>query len=259
MKFRIIFAGCGDIAYRWLDHITKRDDCEIIAVVEKNPARAAKYQERYGFSCPVYGDLEEAFAKEHGNLLIDLTYVTAHRDIGTAALRAGYDVMGEKPMGFTVEQVNDMLKTVDETGKRYIVMQNRRYIKQVKEIRELVLSGKLGDPVYLCGEIFVNADLASIRDTFKYPQLQDNNIHSFDLARYLVDGTPTSVHYHSFNPKGSMYKGDAAGDAEQERRQESAPDGHNTQNHSKNTHFQILRFFQSALITAYFSTFTFPE
>ena len=78
MKFRIIFAGCGDIAYRWLDHITKRDDCEIIAIVEKNPARAAKYQERYGFSCPVYGDLEEAFAKEHGNLLIDLTSIAIY-------------------------------------------------------------------------------------------------------------------------------------------------------------------------------------
>ena len=213
MKFRIIFAGCGDIAYRWLDHITKRDDCEIIAIVEKNPARAENYQARYNFKCPIYNSLEDAIAKEQGNLIIDLTYVTVHHDIVTTALRAGYNVLGEKPMGFTVDQVNDMLRTVDETGKRYIVMQNRRYIEQVKKIRALVTSGIMGAPVYLAGEIFVCADMASIRNQFKYPQLQDNNIHSFDLARYLVDGTPTSVHYHSFNPKGSMYTGDAAGDA----------------------------------------------
>ncbi len=213
MKFKIIFAGCGDIAFRWLDHIMKRDDCEIIAIVEKNPARAENYQKRYNFTCPIYDSLEEAIAKEKGNLIIDLTYVTVHHDIVTTALRAGYDVLGEKPMGFTVDQVNDMLKAVDETGHRYIVMQNRRYIEQVKKIRELVLSGVMGAPSYLCGEIFVCADMASIRNRFEYPQLQDNNIHSFDLARYLVDGTPKSVHYHSFNPKGSLYTGDGAGDA----------------------------------------------
>ena len=214
-QFRIIMAGCGDIAYRWLDHITKRDDCEIIAIAEKNPARAENYIKRYNLTPvpPIYSSVEEALAKEHGNVLIDLTYVTVHHDIVTTALRAGYDVLGEKPMAFTVDQVNDMLKTVDETGKRYFVMQNRRYIKQVKEIRELVLSGIMGAPSYICSDIFVCADMASIRNQFKYPQLQDNNIHSFDLARFLVGGKPTSVHYHSFNPKGSLYTGDGAGDA----------------------------------------------
>ena len=213
MKFRIIFAGCGAIAFRWFDHITKRDDCEIIAIADKNRANAERYCERYNIKCNIYESVEEALEKEKGNLLIDLTYVTVHHDIVTAALRAGYDVLGEKPMGFTVDQVNDMLKTVDETGKRYIVMQNRRYIDQAKKIKELVASGVMGAPSYLCGEIFVCADLASIRNDFKYPQLQDNNIHSFDLARYLVGGTPKSVHYHSFNPKGSLYTGDGAGDA----------------------------------------------
>jgi predicted dehydrogenase len=214
-QFRIIMAGCGDIAYRWLDHITKRDDCEIIAIAEKNPARAENYCQRYNLTPrpKIYNSVEEALANEQGNLLIDLTYVTVHHDIVTTALKAGYDVLGEKPMAFTVDQVNDMLKTVDETGKRYFVMQNRRYIEQVKKIRQLVLSGIMGAPSYICGEIFVCADMASIRNQFKYPQLQDNNIHSFDLARFLVDGKPKSVHYHSFNPKGSMYTGDGAGDA----------------------------------------------
>ncbi|MCL2159363.1 MAG: Gfo/Idh/MocA family oxidoreductase, partial [Oscillospiraceae bacterium] len=87
----------------------------------------------------------------------------------------------------------------------------RRYIDQVQKIRELVLSGQIGDPVMICGEIFVNADLASIRNQLKYPQLQDNNIHIFDQARFMVNGFPKSCYYKSFNPKGSQYSGDAAG------------------------------------------------
>jgi predicted dehydrogenase len=211
MKHKIIFAGCGDIAFRWLDHITRRDDCEIIAIAETNEKRALDRCGQYNLSCPIYGSVDEALQKERGDLLVDLTYVTAHRDVVIKALKAGYDVLGEKPMAFDLESANEMLRAVDETGKRYILMQNRRYIDQVKKIRELVLSGQLGGPVMICGEIFVNADLASIRNQLEYPQLQDNNIHIFDQARYMVDGYPKSCYYHSFNPKGSQYKGDAAG------------------------------------------------
>jgi len=211
IKHKIIFAGCGDIAFRWLDHITRRNDCEIIAIAETNINRALERKKQYNLNCPVYNSVNEALEKEKGDLLIDLTYVTAHRDVVISAVKAGYDVFGEKPMAFDIDSANNMLKAVDETGKRYIIMQNRRYIDQVQKIRELVLSGKIGKPVMICGEIFVNADLASIRNQLKFPQLQDNNIHIFDQARFMADGYPVSCYYHSFNPSGSMYAGDAAG------------------------------------------------
>ena len=211
MKHKIIFAGCGDIAFRWLDHITKRDDCEIVAIAEPNTKRAMDRCEQYNLNCPIYGSVDEALEKENGDLFIDLTYVTAHRDVVIKALKAGYDVFGEKPMAFDLESANAMLRTAEETGKRYILMQNRRYIDQVQKIRELVMSGEIGDPVMICGEIFVNADLASIRNQLEYPQLQDNNIHIFDQARYMVNGYPKTCYYHSFNPKSSQYTGDAAG------------------------------------------------
>ena len=211
MKFKIIFAGFGDITYRWLDHITRRGDCEILAVAEPNRARAEGWCQKYNLKCNIYASADEALAKEKGNLLIDLTYVMAHHGVVIKALKAGYDVLGEKPMAFTAQQANEMLLAAEETGKRYIVMQNRRYIDQVRKIRGLVMSGDLGEPVFIGGEIFVEADMASIRGQLEYPQLQDNNIHIFDQARYMVNGKPKSVYYHSFNPKGSKYKGDAAG------------------------------------------------
>ena len=213
IKHNIIIVGCGAITFRWLDHITRRDDCRILALVDRNVDNALNYRDRYNLDCNIYTSEKEALEREKGDLLIDLTFVTAHCEIVTTALKAGCDVFGEKPMAFTVDQVNEILKTVDETGKHYFVMQNRRFIDRVAKIRELVKSGLLGEPTLLSGSIYVNADMGSIRNALKYPQLQDNNIHSFDMARYLVDGRPTSVIYHSFRPKGSMYTGDSACDA----------------------------------------------
>lgn len=210
-EFKIILAGCGLISVKWLDHIAKRRDCEILAIVEKDIGRAEAAKAKYGLECGIYGSLEEALQARQANIVIDLTYVTVHHDIVTTALRAGCDVLGEKPMAFSIDEANDMLRVVDETGKRYIVMQNRRYIDQVVKIHDLVQSGVLGAPVMICGEIFVPADLASIRNKLPYPQLQDNNIHIFDHARYMAGGYPKSAYYKSFNPKGSKYAGDAAG------------------------------------------------
>ena len=131
MKHKIIFAGCGGIAFRWLDHITKRDDCEIIAIADKNLDNARAYCERYNITCNLYDNVKEALEKEKGTLLIDLTYVTVHCEVVTMALRAGYDVLGEKPMAVSVEQVNEMLKAVDETGKKYYVTGDTLYNKKV--------------------------------------------------------------------------------------------------------------------------------
>jgi predicted dehydrogenase len=209
--FNVIVVGCGVISVKWFDHMVKRDDVSIVALCDKNVAQAEKMRERYRLDCPIYDSAEVAFDTVSANLLIDLTYVTAHYDIVTRALKAGMNVFGEKPMAFTPDQVNDMLRTVEQTGKRYIVMQNRRYIEQVRRIRGLIDSGIMGKPVLISGSIFVGADMASIRNQLKYPQLQDNNIHVFDQARYMAHGNPISAYYHSFNPAGSKYVDNAAG------------------------------------------------
>lgn len=210
-QFRIIAVGCGSISYRWFDHIAQRDDAEVLAIVELDEERARRSIEKYGFGARIYRTLADALAHEKGNIVLDLTFVTVHHEIVIQALRAGYDVLGEKPMAMSVEQANKMVRVADETGKKYILMQNRRYIDQVQKIRALIASGLMGDPVMVCGEIFVGADMGSIRNQLKYPQLQDNNIHIFDQARFMTGRDPLSVYYHSYNPKGSKYDGDAAG------------------------------------------------
>ena len=42
IKHNIILVGCGAIAFRWLDHITKRDVCRLVALVDKYPDNAKK-------------------------------------------------------------------------------------------------------------------------------------------------------------------------------------------------------------------------
>lgn len=210
-KIKVLFVGCGVISCHWFKYTIARKDCEIVGIVEINRANADKALREYNLDCPVYDNLDQALEEAKPDLVYDLTYVTIHSEIVTKALKAGCHVFGEKPMTLTREEAELMIKTAEETGKVYSVMQNRRYQNPVQAIKKLVSSGKIGDVWMISADIFVPADLNSIRNQLLLPMLQDNAIHSFDQARYMTNQDPVSVYCHSYNPVDSKYKGDAAG------------------------------------------------
>lgn len=209
--YNVLVVGCGTISDEWLPVLKKRDDCRIAAVADKNPAVAEKRISQYGIDCPVYSDFDVALAEVKPDIVVDLTFPMCHHDITVKSLRAGCHVFGEKPMATKREDAQDMMRTAEETGKTYDVLQNRRFLAGVRGLRHAVSSGLLGDIWMTCCEIYVNSDLSSIRNTLPYPMLQDQAIHSFDTARFILGTDASTVYAHSYNPVGSHYKGDGSG------------------------------------------------
>ena len=210
-EFRITVVGCGAISPKWLKYVITRDDSEIVSIVDMNQENAEKAKSLLGLQCPTYKNLTPALKETKPNLVFDLTYVTTHVDIVTEALKAGCNVFGEKPMALTRQQADLMIKTVKETGKVYNVLQHRRYVKGLRALKEIIASGVIGKPGFVCADIFVQGDISSIRNQLEKPMLMDNAVHTFDQARFILDSDPVSVYCASFNPEGSMYHGDAAG------------------------------------------------
>ena len=63
--------------------------------------------------------------------------------IVTTAMQAGCNVMGEKPMAETYADAEEIVELSKQTGKRYAVMQNRRYLKQIRAYRDVVRRKRL--------------------------------------------------------------------------------------------------------------------
>ncbi|HBP37389.1 MAG TPA: oxidoreductase [Clostridiales bacterium] len=208
---QVLLVGCGAISRPWLEYTLSRGDCRIAGIVEMNRERGEAARRKYAFDCPLFADLDLALNQVKPDLVYDLTYVTAHSQVVIKALQAGCHVFGEKPMTLTREEALQMIQTAAETGKAYSVMQNRRYQKPVQAIREFIASGKLGQIWMVAADIFVPADLDSIRNQLAKPMLQDNAIHTFDQARFLTGEDPVTAYCHSYNPVDSKYHGDAAG------------------------------------------------
>lgn len=210
MKHRIVVAGCGGMSNTWLDYAAKRENAEIVGLVDIFEESAKAMAAKRGLDVPVFTDLGAALAATDANLVFDVTIPASHKEIVTTALNAGCNVFGEKPMAESYEDALEIVALSQETGRRYAVMQNRRYLKQIRALRGLLQKGEIGTVGSLHADFFIGAHFGGFRDAMDSPLVVDMAIHTFDQARFISGADPVSVYCHEFNPPGSWYKGNAS-------------------------------------------------
>jgi len=100
----------------------------------------------------VYGSYQEMIEKEKelppGERIDFVSIVTPnhlHHPIAKAFLEAGFHVVCDKPMTITIEEAEDLCRTVKKTGLVFALTHNYTGYPMVKEARELVRQGELGE------------------------------------------------------------------------------------------------------------------
>ncbi len=67
-----------------------------------------------------------------------------HHDVAVAALQAGVPVFGEKPLATTIADCDDVLATAHRTRTRLYVGHNMRHMPVVRQLRDVITSGRIG-------------------------------------------------------------------------------------------------------------------
>ncbi|HEY1370444.1 MAG TPA: Gfo/Idh/MocA family oxidoreductase [Gaiellaceae bacterium] len=204
-RFRVAVVGCGAISASWFPTLRARPDVEIVAVADPDTSRARAASE----GCAVVADVEAAVG-EGANLVVNLTPPELHRSVVGRALELGCDVLGEKPMTTSLADAEELIELAASTGRTYAVMQNRRFERGVRTLRDGLAAGRIGRPTFLCADCFVGAHFGGFRDEMPSPLLLDMAVHHFDQARFLTGAEPVAVTCHEFNPAGSWYRGAAS-------------------------------------------------
>ncbi|GIP42410.1 oxidoreductase [Paenibacillus sp. J45TS6] len=207
---QVIVAGCGGMSNAWLDYAAERDDAHIAALVDIYEENAVKMAEKRGLMVPIYNDLSTALQSVNANLVFDVTIPSSHKSVVTTALEAGCHVFGEKPMAESLDDARDIVEVSKRTGKRYAVMQNRRYLKQIRALRDHIQSGAIGTIGSVHADFFLGPRFGGFRDVMDSPLIIDMAIHTFDQARFITGANPVSVYCHEYNAEGSWYQGNAS-------------------------------------------------
>lgn len=208
--YRIAVAGCGGMARKWVEYALECENAEIVALVDIRKEAALGMAESFSLKSPAFTDVSTAIKETGANLVFDITIPESHHRIAIESFAAGCDVFGEKPMAASMGEALAMVKAAGDSGRMYAVMQNRRYNKMIRSFREIVQSGAIGQPGFVCVDFFLGPHFGGFRDVMDSPYILDMAIHTFDQARFISNADPVSVYCHEFNPIGSWYKGNAA-------------------------------------------------
>jgi predicted dehydrogenase len=89
-------------------------------------------------------DMESARSEDRLDFISIVTPNHLHFPVAKAALEAGFDVICDKPMTLTVEESEELCRTVSATGRIFALTHNYTGYPMVKEARQMVREGKLG-------------------------------------------------------------------------------------------------------------------
>ncbi|WP_320064171.1 Gfo/Idh/MocA family oxidoreductase [Micromonospora sp. RTGN7] len=183
------------------------DTAELVAFADVNQARMDAHNrwlvELGHRAVPTYRADEFAamLGKEHVDTVLVTSVDATHDEYIVAALRAGCDVVSEKPMTVDAPRCRRILDAVAETGRSVTVAFNYRYNPLHEQLRRLLADGAVGEIGSVHFEWLL--DVRHGADYFRRWHRDKANSgglmvhkasHHFDLVNWWLDATPVEVY-----------------------------------------------------------------
>jgi predicted dehydrogenase len=122
-KKQAILVGCGSISNAWRKPLIKRDDIEIVGLVDIRREAAQGRALEHGLAqVKIDDNLERMLKSTRPDLVFDCTLPESHTMVATMALRCGCQVLGEKPLADTMARARELVAAANQTGGVYAVM-----------------------------------------------------------------------------------------------------------------------------------------
>lgn len=227
-KLRMALVGGGQGAFIGRVHATAAvldNRAALVAgALSSNPERAKASAPDYDIPANrAYGSVKELIENEkklpEGERIDFVTVATpnhTHFEIAKAAVEAGFNVFCDKPMTFDLKQAEDLAAAVDKSGVVFAVTHNYTGYPLVRQAREMVLAGELGE-IQAIRSNYIQGWLRTKLEDSDQKQAAwrtdpsrsgiagcfgDIGTHAYNLGRYISGLLPTDVscHLRAFEP-----------------------------------------------------------
>ena len=208
-RLPLAIVGCGGMGHRHLYGLGELERLglspfELVGACDPQEDNARSLAEQaedlLGTRPAVAADLD-ALEKLGDLCAIDLTTLPrAHHTVAVDALRRGWHVMCEKPMGLTARSCNLMLEAAEGSGCVLSVAENYRRDPINRLAKALLDAGVIGDPRLMIHHTLGGADrmLISVWRHQKEASgvLLDVGVHFADIMEYFL-GPAATVYAHT--------------------------------------------------------------
>jgi predicted dehydrogenase len=124
------------------------DAAELVAWCEPNPARMDHADRLVAVRRPArYAppDLERMIAEERLSAVVITSPDWTHAEMAVRAMRAGADVVLEKPLATSLDGARAIVDAVEETGRSLVLTFNYRYSPRNAALKDVLASGEIGE------------------------------------------------------------------------------------------------------------------
>lgn len=138
----------------------------------------------------IYTSLEEVLSDETIEAVLIATPNDSHKELAVQALKAGKHVVCEKPVTLNVEELDTILNVAKDTGKTFMVHQNRRWDPDFLITRELFQQQQIGELFQIESRVQgANGIPGDWRHEVKHGggMLLDWGVHLLDQLLFLVN------------------------------------------------------------------------
>lgn len=192
-KLKIGIIGIGRIGRIHLDNLTKHfREVEVIAACDISSA-GRDYALNAGVG-KVYENAKEILSHTAVDTVVICSSTDTHPAYVIEAARNGKAVFCEKPLGLSISTILEVLDSVKEHNVPLMVAFNRRFDANFKKVRDIVRSGKIGDPHII--KITSRDSEPPPLDYIKTSggMFLDMTVHDFDMARFILGSEVNEVY-----------------------------------------------------------------
>jgi predicted dehydrogenase len=177
---KVAVVGAGHMGRYHAEKFAARGDCELVAVVDVDRARAEALAAKLG--CPFVTNYRDVFGKADAAVISVPT--ERHREVAGACLEAGLHVLVEKPIAVDLGEAEDLIRKAKLRG---VVLQVGHVERCNAAFR--ALAGRMQRPLFIDAERLSGfkqrgADVDVVLDLM---------IHDLDLSLALAKGEVSDV------------------------------------------------------------------
>lgn len=141
-NFMLGIVGLGGMGNWHRELIETIDGLEVAGIYDISEARV-KFAEEVGIKA--YESLDALLEDERIDIVLVSTPNDLHNPIAIKAMRAGKNVVSEKPVTLSSKDLQEMIDVSKETGKLFTVHQNRRWDEDFLTMKKIYDEQLLGD------------------------------------------------------------------------------------------------------------------
>ncbi|MGE9291286.1 MAG: Gfo/Idh/MocA family protein [Puniceicoccales bacterium] len=189
---RFALVGCGSIAKTQIKALLELSpQAEIVYICDRIPERSAALAKEFSLKSL---DFASVCADPEIDAVTFCTPSGVHAGQAMEALRAGKNVVVEKPMDVTVEACEALKAVAEASGKRFSVISQHRFDPASQTVRKAVEDKRLGElifaeariPWYRTQEYYDSGDWRGTWELDGGGCLMNQGIHTVDLMLWLA-------------------------------------------------------------------------